>query len=161
MALHFANPVWDSNIGEVMGHPGTDPDVVDRVMEFAAAIGLVPIRLEKEHNGFISNSLLVPLLMAAQELVTNGIASHQDVDKTWMVMTKMATGPFGIMDIVGLETAYNISHQRAEAKNDEQMRRNAAYLKRHFVDRGKLGIKSGEGYYTYPNPAFHDDDFVS
>ena len=161
VALHFANPIWDSNIGEVMAHEGTDPEIVERVLEFAAQIGMVPIRLEREHHGFISNSLLVPLLMAAQELVTNGIASHQDVDKTWMVMTKMATGPFGIMDLVGLETAYNISHHGAEAKNDAQMRKNAAYLKKHFVDQGKLGIKSGEGYYTYPNPAFRDDGFLS
>ncbi len=160
VALHFANPVWSSNIGEVMGHEGTDPEVFERVLEFAAEIGMVPIRLNKEAAGFISNSLLVPLLMAAQGLVASGAASHQDVDRTWMVMTGMPMGPFGIMDLVGLETAFNISFHGAETQNDEQMRANAAYLKKHFVDRGKLGLKSGEGYYTYPDPAYKDEDFV-
>ncbi len=160
VALHFANPVWDSNIGEVMGHAGTAPEVFERVLEFAAEIGMVPIRLETEAPGFISNSLLVPFLMAAQGLVANGVASHQDVDRTWMVMTRMAMGPFGIMDLVGLETAYNIALHGAETRNDETMRRNAAFLKQNFVDRGKLGLKSGEGYYTYPDPAYKDDDFL-
>jgi 3-hydroxybutyryl-CoA dehydrogenase len=160
VALHFANPVWDSNIGEVMGHGGTDPEVFERVLEFASEIGMVPIRLETEASGFISNSLLVPFLMAAQGLVANGVASHRDVDRTWMVMTKMPMGPFGIMDLVGLETAHNIALHGAETRNDENMRRNAAFLKQHFVDRGKLGLKSGEGYYTYPDPAYKDDDFL-
>lgn len=159
-ALHFANPVWSSNIGEVMGHPGTDPEVYERVLEFAAEIGMVPIRLETEVPGFISNSLLVPFLMAAQGLVANGVASHQDVDRTWMVMTGMPMGPFGIMDLVGLETAYNIASHGAEARKDAQMRTNAEYLKRQFVDQGKLGLKSGEGYYTYPDPAYKEEDFV-
>lgn len=160
LALHFANPVWSSNIGEVMGHEQTDPEVFERVLEFAAEIGMVPIRLEKEAGGFVSNSLLVPFLMAAQGLVANGVASHQDVDRTWMVMTAMPIGPFGILDLVGLETAFNIALHRAEAGNDDQMRANAAYLKEHFVDRAKLGLKSGEGYYTYPDPAYKDDDFL-
>jgi 3-hydroxybutyryl-CoA dehydrogenase len=160
VALHFANPVWSSNIGEVMGHPGTDPEVFERVLEFAAEIGMVPIRLEREAAGFISNSLLVPFLMAAQGLVATGVASPQDVDRTWMVMTGMPMGPFGIMDLVGLETAYNIALHGAETRKDGQMHANAAYLKKHFVDRGKLGLKSGEGYYTYPDPAYKDQDFV-
>jgi 3-hydroxyacyl-CoA dehydrogenase len=160
VALHFANPVWGSNIGEVMGHAGTDPAVFERVLEFAAEIGMVPIRLKKEAPGFISNSLLVPFLMAAQGLVANGIASHLDVDRTWMVMTGMPMGPFGILDLVGLETAFNIARHGAEIRNDEQMRVNAAYLKEHFVDRDKLGLKSGEGYYSYPDPAYKDEDFL-
>jgi len=160
VALHFANPVWSSNIGEVMGHPGTDPAVFERVLKFAAEIGMVPIRLEKEAAGFISNALLVPFLMAAQELVADGVASHEDVDRTWMVMTGMPMGPFGIMDLVGLETAYNIACHGAEARNDARMRTNAEYLKRQFVDQGKLGLKSGEGYYTYPDPAYKDENFV-
>ena len=77
-----------------------------------------------------------------------------------MVMTGMPMGPFGILDLVGLETAYNIARHGAEARNDEQMRTNAAYLKQNFVDQGLFGLKSGEGYYTYPDPAYKDEDFV-
>ena len=160
LALHFANPVWHANIGEVMGHPGTDPEVIDRVVRFAAEIGMVPIRLEREQSGYVINSLLVPLLTAAQSLVTNGVTSPEDVDRTWMIATKMPRGPFGIMDLIGMETIYNVTTYWAEVRDDEQLRKNAAYVKRRFIDTGKLGIKTGEGYYRYPDPAFSDPGFV-
>ncbi len=160
LALHFANPVWDANIGEVMPHQGTDPAVFERVLDFAAEIGMVPIRLEKEQNGYVINSLLMPLLVAAQGLVTNEVATHEDVDRTWMVSTKMPVGPFGIMDLIGLETISNVLEYWAEADDDNELRKNAAYVKKRFLDHGLLGVKTGQGYYTYPGPVFKDDDFV-
>ena len=60
LALHFVIGVWDSNIGEVMGHPGTDPAVFERLLTFAGEIGLVPIPIRQEQNGDIINSLIVP-----------------------------------------------------------------------------------------------------
>ena len=161
LALHFANEIWDRNIGEVMGHPGTDPKIYEAVVEFAKAIGMVPIRLGKEQNGYVINSLLVPWLMAAQALVANDVARPEDVDRTWMITTKMAVGPFGMLDIIGLETAYNVAAYWGEVKNDEQLKKNAAYLKAHFVDKNKLGVKTGEGYYRHPNPAYQQPDFLS
>ncbi len=160
LALHFANPVWDANIGEVMPHPGTDPEVFERVLEFVAEIGMVPIRLEKEQNGYIINSLLMPLLIAAQGLITNDVATHEDVDRTWMISTKMPVGPFGIMDLIGLETIYNVVRYWAETDGDEELRKNAVFIKERFVDRGRLGVKSGEGYYSYPGPAFAQEGFL-
>lgn len=160
LALHFANPVWDANIGEVMPHPGTDPEVFERVLEFVAEIGMVPIRLEKEQNGYIINSLLMPLLIAAQGLITNDVATHEDVDRTWMISTKMPVGPFGIMDLIGLETIFNVVRYWAETDGDEELRKNAVFIKKRFVDRGRLGVKSGEGYYSYPGPAFAQEGFL-
>lgn len=161
LALHFANEIWERNIGEVMGHPGTDPAVFERVVTFAKAIGMVPIRLDKEQSGYVINSLLVPWLMAAQSLVTNGVASAQDVDRTWMITSKMAMGPFGILDVIGMETAYNVAAYWGEVNGDEQFKQNAIYMKKHFVDTNKLGMKTGEGYYKYPNPAYQQPGFLS
>ena len=161
LALHFANQIWDRNIGEVMGHPGTDPEIFELVMKFAKDIGMVPIRIDKEQNGYVINSLSVPWLMAAQALVTNGVARAEDVDKTWMIATKMPLGPFGMLDMVGLETAYNIASYWGEVKADEQLKRNATYLKTNFLDNKKLGIPTGEGYYKYPNPAYQQPGFLS
>jgi len=160
LALHFANPVWDANIGEVMPHPGTDSAVFRRVLDFAAEIGMVPIRLEKEQNGYVINSLLMPLLIAAQGLVTNEVATHEDVDRTWMVSTKMPVGPFGIMDLIGLETVHNVLAHWAEADGDEELRRHADYIKGRFVESGNLGVKTGKGYYCYPKPAFAREGFL-
>jgi 3-hydroxybutyryl-CoA dehydrogenase len=161
LALHFANQIWDRNTGEVMGHPGTDPEIFEVVVKFARDIGMVPIRIEKEQNGYVLNSLTVPWFMAAQALVANGVARAEDVDRTWMIATKMALGPFGALDIVGLETAYNIASYWGAVKGDEQLKKNAAYLKSNFVDRKKLGVPTGEGYYKYPNPAYEQVDFLS
>ena len=69
LALHFAIGVWDANIGEVMGHPGTDPAVFEGVLTFAEEIGLVPIPIRKEQEGYIINSLLVPWCTAALDLL--------------------------------------------------------------------------------------------
>ena len=161
LALHFANEIWDRNIGEVMGHQGTDPAIYEIVVKFAQDIGMVPIRLGKEQNGYVINSLTVPWLMAAQALVANDVARPEDVDKTWMITTKMALGPFGFLDMIGLETAYNVASYWGEVKNDEQLKKNAAYLKVHFVDKNKLGVKTGEGYYKHPNPAYQRPDFLN
>src|SRR5918994_25801 len=80
LALHFAIGVWDSNIGEVMGHPGTDTAVFDGLLEFAEEIGLVPIPIRKEQGGYIINSLLVPWSTAALELLVRGVSDVQSID---------------------------------------------------------------------------------
>jgi len=160
LALHFANRIWVNNVAEIMRHPGTDPGVFDRVVRFAREIGMVPIRIEKEQNGYVLNTLLVPLLGAALTLVANGIATPEDVDRTWMIAMKVPMGPFGTLDLIGLKTAYTITAYWAQKTGDQQSKKNAAFLKENYVDRGKLGISTGEGFYSYPGPAFKRPDFL-
>ncbi len=105
LALHFANHVWVNNTAEVMGTTQTDPAVYQAVVDFATAIGMVPIELKKEKAGYVLNSLLVPLLDAAAELLVDGIADPETIDKTWRIGTGSPKGPFEIFDIVGLNTA--------------------------------------------------------
>ena len=78
LALHFAIGVWDSNIGEVMGHPGTDRELFESVLTFAQEIGLVPIPIHKEQSGYIINSLLVPWCTAALDLLVRDVTDHQE-----------------------------------------------------------------------------------
>jgi len=160
LALHFANNIWAANVGEVMGHPGTDPLVYERVLQFAREIGMVPIPIKKEQNGYVLNTLLIPWLSAAMELVVNGVATPRDVDRTWMIGMRVAMGPFGIADIIGLETAYHVEHYWGGRLNDERRLRNAAFLKEQYVDRGNLGVKTGEGFYTYPKPKYQEEGFL-
>jgi len=161
LALHFANQIWVNNIGEVMKHPGTDPEVFERVLTFAAEIGMVPIRLEKEWSGYVLNAMLVPFLNAAQTLVVNGITTPEDVDRTWMISTKTPAGPFATLDVIGLRTVYAIGDLLADNTDDPQLRKNADYLKEHYLDLGKLGVSSGEGFYNYPDPAFVQENFLT
>jgi 3-hydroxyacyl-CoA dehydrogenase len=158
LALHFANEIWERNIAEVMGHPSTDPEIFELVVTFAKKIGMVPIRLDIEQNGYVINSLLVPWLMAAQALVVNGVARAEDVDKTWMIATKMSMGPFGVLDMVGLETAYNIASYWGEVNGDKQFQKNAQYLKTHFLNQGKLGVKPVKAITSIRTRPMHNQD---
>ncbi|WP_178985561.1 3-hydroxyacyl-CoA dehydrogenase [Winogradskyella helgolandensis] len=160
LALHFANTIWIHNTAEIMGHATTDPKVFEDVVAFAKAIGMLALPLHKEQPGYILNSLLVPLLSAATSLLVNEVADVQTIDKTWMKATGAPLGPFAILDVVGITTAYNIDKIAADKTKDPLKIKTVAYLKEHFIDKNKLGISTGEGFYKYPNPAFRDSDFL-
>ncbi len=145
LALHFANEIWANNIGEVMGHPGTSPEAFKAVSQFASDIGMVPIEIHKEQPGYVLNSLLVPLLRAAGQLLVNGIADPEAIDNTWKIGTKSPRGPFEIFDIIGLNTVYAVSSTPGSGQENF-----AAYVKERYLDKGKLGITTGEGFYKYP-----------
>jgi 3-hydroxyacyl-CoA dehydrogenase len=144
LALHFANEIWVHNTAEIMGHPGTDPAAYDSVVDFASRIGMVPIKLRKEQPGYVVNSIQVPYLQAAQALVVNGVADAETVDLAWRTATGAPHGPFQSLDVIGLATVYNI-----DEAGDEESRANARYLKEHYIDQGKLGRATGEGFYKY------------
>lgn len=160
LALHFANEIWMHNTAEIMGHAATDPAIFQEVVAFAQAIGMIALPLHKEQPGYILNSLLVPLLDAATNLLVNEVADAQTIDKTWMAATGAPTGPFGILDIVGITTAYNINKMAADATHDPLKIKTVDYLKKEFIDQNKLGVSTGEGFYTYPNPAYLAEDFL-
>ena len=160
LALHFAIGVWDSNIGEVMGHPGTDIAVFDQLVDFAEEIGLVPIPLRKEHSGYVINSLLVPWCTAALELLVSGVSDVQSIDRTWMIALRSGMGPFGMMDRMGLGVVYHVAKLVGETTPNAQALESARYLEENFIQKGLLGVASGEGFYRYPNPAFEQPGFI-
>ncbi|QCX38569.1 3-hydroxyacyl-CoA dehydrogenase [Aureibaculum algae] len=160
LALHFANTIWIHNTAEIMGHPTTDPEVFKDVVAFAKAIGMLALPLHKEQPGYILNSLLVPMLSAATDLLVSEVAEVETIDKTWMKATGAPLGPFGILDVVGITTAYNIDKMTAEKTKDELKIKTVNYLKENFIDKNKLGVSTGEGFYKYPNPAYEDPDFL-
>ena len=150
MALHFANNIWAQNTAEVMGHDRTDPTVYEEVAEFAAAIGMIPLKLKKEQAGYILNTMLVPFLSAGQQLLVDGVADVETIDKTWMLATGAPMGPFRILDIVGITTAYNIVMNNPDISDPTSLHaRTAKLLKEEYIDKGKLGINAGEGFYKY------------
>lgn len=160
LALHFANEIWKNNTAEVMKHPGTDMQYFDQIIEFAKAIGMVALPLYKEQPGYILNSLLVPFLEAAQMLLVKEVSDPETIDKTWIIATGAPLGPFAILDVVGIRTAYNITLAKAEATGYEEFMKLAELLKREYIDKGKLGRETGERFYKYPNPSFAQPGFL-
>jgi 3-hydroxybutyryl-CoA dehydrogenase len=151
-ALHF-HDLRTGNIADLMPHAGTDPEVTDLVHDFAVSIGQSVIRLNREHSGYVFNSMLSNLFSSALTLASRNIATVEDIDRSWMGVMHTSMGPFGIMDQVGLSTVWIITDYRARKTGDAQVRANADFLKQ-YLDKGRLGFKTGQGFYAYPNPAY-------
>ena len=160
LALHFANYLWKNNVAEIMGHSGTDPEVFEEVVQFAKTIGMLIIPIYKEQPGYVMNSLLVPWLIAGLDLYRNGVADAASIDKTWMKTVGADLGPMAMADLVGLTTAYNVTKTYAELTGEAAWKHRSDFLKENFIDQNKLGISTGEGFYTYPNPAYQDAGFL-
>ena len=93
----------------------------------------------------------------------NAERTVEDIDRAWMGITKMPIGPFGILDRVGLDTAWHTATHLAKWKkmlDDQQIQANADFLKA-YVDKGYLGVKSGKGFYQHPNPAYLQSGFLT
>lgn len=157
-ALHF-HDLRMSNVVDVMPHPGTAPEVTRLVQDFARSIDQVVILLNRENYGYVFNTMISSLFFSAMTVASKNVSSIEDVDRAWMGITHMPIGPFGLMDQVGLKTVWTITEYWAKKAGDKQSQRNADFLK-EYVERGELGYKTNKGFYTYPNPAYADPDFL-
>mgnify|MGYP000906047883 CR=1 FL=1 len=158
--IHFANQIWIRNTAEVMGSPETSTDVFDQVVDFAKAIGMVPIPLKKEQPRYVLNSMLIPWLNSALILWAKGVAEPTTIDKTWMIDLGVQVGPFAVLDAIGMKTHYNIVVTEAEATDNDDLRLVAKKMKER-IDANKLGPTTGEGFYHWPNPEFMAPDFLT
>ena len=153
-AFHFHDVFW-ANVVDIMPHPGTEEWIVDLLKEMGVKLNQTPVVVNKESPGYIFNAMLMAFIGAAGILLTNEVATVEDIDRSWMGNFKMQTGPFGIIDSVGLDTAWHVT----KSLKDPKSLRFADLLK-SYIDQGKLGVKSGEGFYKYPNPAYSREGFV-
>jgi 3-hydroxybutyryl-CoA dehydrogenase len=158
-ALHF-HDVRVTTIVDVMPHPGTSPETIALVRDFAIRIGQTPIMMDRESVGYVFNFMLVNLFESALTLASNGVASIEDIDRSWMGVTRMVTGPFGLMDSIGLQTVWKVNDFWARATKDPQKIRNTEFVKK-YVDQGFMGVKSKKGFYEYPNPKYQKPDFIN
>lgn len=157
-ALHF-HDVRFSNVVDIMPHPGTDPAVTEVIHAFARSIGQIAIMLHKENYGYVFNTMLSSLFASALTLAARKVSSIEDIDRAWMGVMHTPIGPFGIMDQVGLSTVWTITEYWAKRTGDRQSQANADFLK-DYLDKGLQGYKSMHGFYTYPDPAFMQPDFL-
>ena len=154
-ALHF-HDVFYANVVDIMPNPKTEPWIIKLLQAFGESIQQTPVIMHRESPGYIFNAMLIAVLGAAGALVTYDVASIEDVDRSWMGNFKIPNGPFGILDEIGLDTAWHVIH----VFKDEKSKRFAKLLDT-YIQQGKLGRKSGEGFYSYPNPKFSEESFIS
>lgn len=153
-AFHF-HDVFYARVVDIMPHVGTDLTLIPLLEELGKKLNQVPVIVKKESAGYIFNFMLMALIGAAGKLKTKDIASIEDIDRSWMVNFHMPMGPFGILDSIGLDTAWHVVKER-----DDTASQAFASLLKEYIDQGKLGEKSGTGFYTYPKPAYRDAEFL-
>ena len=158
LALHFANKIWVNNMAEIMGHAETDKKVFDDLVEFAKAIGMLALPIYKEQPGHLLNSMLVPFLISATELWVKEVSDPEMIDKAWMKSFGSPLGPFAILDIIGINTVYNVA--KLNVDTNPNMAPLLEKLDAEFIRPGHLGMFSGKGFYNYPNPAYESANFL-
>lgn len=144
LALHHANFIWIQNIGEVMGHAGTDPKYVDRTVEYCKEVNLVPIVVRRESSRYVLNKMLKAYLDAAVEMFMTSLASVEDIDKAWTISTQAPKGPMETMDIIGFRPLALIN-----ARSENELVRGFAEILDKRIADGKAGLADGEGFYVW------------
>ena len=156
MHFHLLTPLVD-----VVGGPRTSTEIMDIIRRFVRSLGCVPFTPAKEKGGYVFNNLIPGLNYAATALVSEYKESFEDVDRAWMALHNEYFGPFATMDLVGLNVYYNAVegslHNRKETRSAQMM----IDLLQPYVKRGELGMKTGKGFYAYPNPSYGRRGFLT
>lgn len=150
IGLHFFNPVPLMKLVEVVRTISTSNEVFEAGVEFGRKLGKVPVRTS-DKTGFIVNRLLVPYLLDAIRAYEEGVGSIEDIDRAMQLGCGYPMGPFTLLDFVGLDTTYYITHVMFEEFKERRFA-SPALLKR-LVLAGWFGRKSGKGFYDYSDPS--------
>ncbi len=146
LGLHFFSPVPVMNLVEVVVALDTNESTVDSAKRFVERLGKRPIET-KDRSGFIVNMLLVPYLMAAVRMYEEGFASREDIDNGMKLGCGHPMGPLTLCDFIGLDVLYAVCDSLYEEfKRDEYA---PPPLLKRMVASGRLGRKSGRGFYDY------------
>jgi 3-hydroxybutyryl-CoA dehydrogenase len=151
---HFYMPPTQIAV-DVMSCGNTSQEVLEFVLATFPRYGLRPFLVRRESTGFIFNRIWAAIKREALDVVAAGVSTPDDVDEMWKLMFGTKIGPFRAMDLVGLDVVYDIEeHYAAEYAHLPPGPRE---LLRHYIDAGKLGAKTGAGFYAdYPKPQPQD-----
>ncbi len=146
VGLHFFNPVPLMKLVEVVRTILTTDDTFKTAYDFAKKLGKDPVSC-RDNSGFIVNRLLVPYILDAIRAYEEGVGSIEDIDKAMMLGCGYPMGPFTLLDFVGLDTTYYITHVMYEEYREKRFA--SPPLLRKMVLAGRFGRKSGSGFYDY------------
>lgn len=146
VGLHFFNPVPVMKLVEVVRTILTSDESFDRAFEFARSLGKEPIAC-RDNSGFVVNRLLVPYLLDAIRALEEGVGSVEDIDKGMQLGCGYPMGPFTLLDFVGLDTTYYIANIMFDEYREKRFA--PPPLLKQMVQAGRLGKKSGRGFYDY------------
>ncbi|MDR1833028.1 MAG: 3-hydroxybutyryl-CoA dehydrogenase [Fusobacteriaceae bacterium] len=146
IGMHFFNPATVMKLVEVIRGLKTSDETFKAVYELAKAVGKDPIEV-KEGPGFVVNRILIPMLNEACIVLEEGLASPADIDKAMVLGCNHPMGPLALSDLIGLDTCLHIMDTYFAETQDSKYR--ASRLLRQMVRAGKLGRKTGSGFFDY------------
>ena len=146
VGLHFFNPAPVMKLVEVVRGSETSDETVQLIMDLSARLGKEPVEV-RESPGFVVNRLLVPMMNEAFNLLMEGVATAEDIDKAMKLGTNMPMGPFELADYTGLDIGLDVMEVLYRETGDPKFR--PAPLLRKYVRAGRLGRKAGRGVYDY------------
>ena len=155
MHSYMASPLVD-----IVGGPRTSAVTIDILQRFVSSINAVPLVLKKEYPGYVLNAVLGPVLATAMFLLAEGVANCDQIDRAWMRHRSAPLGPLGMLDLIGLGLVYDSWLNREDEGPIPGLRPKVLELLRPFVERGELGMPSGQGFYHYPEPGYQQAGFL-
>lgn len=155
--MNFTDP-RSQGLVEIMGGTATAPETIAFAVAWAKAIGMVPIPTRRENMGYSFNRLWRAIKKEVLQQAGNGYGDPEDIDRAWMLTFGTPYGPFGLIDQVGLATILKIEERYFEASGDESDRPPSMLYE--MVERGELGVATGKGFYTYPDPAYERPEWL-
>lgn len=151
VGMHWSNPPHIIPMIEVIGGANTAPETVTAIRAFIRSLDLLPVVVKKDVPGFVENRVLYALLRETVDLVERGVIEPEDIDTcvSWGIGYKLAVvGPMALLDMAGMDIYRSVS---SFLNSDLANRNDVAPMVEEKIKAGKLGIKSGEGIYAYPN----------
>ena len=145
---HYQQPP-ELNAVELISCGETDLGVIEALMEKLPHYGLVPFWVRRESDGFIFNRIWAAIKRECLMVVEEGVAPPEDVDAMWEIFTRAGVPPFRLMDRVGLDVVLAIEEHYAAVR--EGIPEGPRKLLREYTNQGRLGVKSGRGFYDYPS----------
>ena len=149
LGLHFFNPVPVMELVEVVKTLVTDPQVYETAVAFTRQLGKTPVRTT-DRAGFIVNRLVIPYMLDAIRALEEGVGSIPDIDRSMKLGCGHPMGPFILLDFIGLDTTYYIANILFEEFREARFA--PPGLLKRLVAAGRLGRKSGKGFYDYSDP---------
>jgi 3-hydroxybutyryl-CoA dehydrogenase len=146
--MHFFNPAPIMKLVEVIRGYDTNDETIRTVMEMTKKMGKEPVEVRKDTPGFIVNRLMIPHVIEAVKMVEEGVASIEDIDKAVKLGLNYPMGPFELMDLTGVDIVHHVTEYLYKESNKES-KWSAPVLLKTMIRAGKLGRKTGAGWYKY------------
>ncbi len=146
IGMHFMNPVPVMKLVEVIRGYATSDKVTERIMEMSRTLGKSPVEVN-DYPGFVANRILMPMINESIETLFQGVAGVEEIDTVMMLGMAHPMGPLHLADFIGLDVCLSILEVMHEGFGNPKYAPNPLLV--NMVTAGKLGIKSGEGFYNY------------